>query len=601
MMNPENERDYTLRDYLNIVFRRSALIIFTCAAAISAAGIGLLLKTPAYEAQVKMHIITTDFRSAEMILTQSEIVKSNPVIERAVRRLRYSELPSDYEKQFCSPLKAIVLDIKSKFTGEKLKSLSPSKREEMILRSAVMELKRKIKVEPVKDTNLFTITVTDFSPTNAARIANTVSRSYCIFDLEQQLAEFQQKYGEKHLSVMQLKDNIQKMGEGLSGEALSNIEAIGPASVKIIEQAAAPIKPIESRAAIILILGAAMGLTLGIVLAFAREGLDSTIKSPEDIKTISGIPFLGYIPKKRPLFASLPLILEKIISAFALAFTALISLKALTRWAGSDAANPIVKFIDGVTRPANGYYLITLFAIICLSVLLSKILRLISRGLLKHKLLIKKFSRHTPYLRACQNLAEEIYLGLKENNAKSVLAASVLPQEGTTSILHNLARYLADKAGHKTLLVDANFRRPFLHKAFKVKNVKGLADALKQGIALDELAREINPNLWLITAGKSPVEPINLIDSERLKAILKEAEEKFDIILFDCANIKDFKDAAALSGFAEKIILVVSEGKVKKEALAAALAPLGNKKSNFLGAILNKRTFAIPGMIYNRA
>lgn len=628
MQQDITENDHTLRDYLNVIFRRASLITLTCITTLSAVWIGLLLKTPTYEAKVKMLILAkkqidsvyykdiTDFRSAEMILTQSEIVKSNPVIERVVRRLRYSELPIDYEKQFCSWLKAIVLDIKYKFSSAKLKSFSQRKKEEIIFRTAIEELKRKIRVEPIEDTDLFTITVTDFSSTNAAKIANAVSRSYCIFDLEQQLAEFQQKYGEKHLSVMQLKDNIGKMEEALSGEPLPNIEAIGPASVKIIEQAAAPVKPKDSQAPLILILAIVMSFILGVVLAFACESLDSTIKAPDDIKANTGIRFLGYIPEKSSLSAWSILFLERILRIFLITLCLLISLGMLTDWAGSEVNNPIIKFIDKSTYliflikkviPFNQkisptlYAIVVIFAIILLSTLLSKKLLLLSRRLLKNKLLLKDCSKMTPYLRAYQNISEEIYLAMNKDRAKSVLAISPLPSEGTTNIIHNLAVYLANTARHKVLLVDANFRKPSLHKTFKVNNAKGLMDTLRQDFSLDELAQEISPNLSLITAGQDPVEPINLLECERLKGILKEAQGKFDIIFFDCANLKDFKDAITLASFVEKIILVVSEGKIRKEVLRAALAPLENKKSNFLGAILNKRTFAIPGPIYRRA
>lgn len=130
-------------------------------------------------------------------------------------------------------------------------------------------------------------------------MANVVSRAYVIFDLEQQLAELQLKYGEKHSIVMQMKDNIKKMANSLNGEPLSGVEAIGPASVKIIEQASVPLVPIGLPKTLVLILSLAMSMFLAVMLAFTFEYLDQTFKSPGDIERYLNIPFLGFAPRKK--------------------------------------------------------------------------------------------------------------------------------------------------------------------------------------------------------------------------------------------------------------------------------------------------------------
>src|SRR3990172_7554961 len=104
----------TLRDYIRIIFRRKAVIITSFITVTMGVLVGLELKTPMYEAQVKMLIsavkkVESPYYlklSGYQDLTQSEIVNSNPVIERAVKVLKLYERPIDYEKNFCSPLKA---------------------------------------------------------------------------------------------------------------------------------------------------------------------------------------------------------------------------------------------------------------------------------------------------------------------------------------------------------------------------------------------------------------------------------------------------------------------------------------------------------------
>lgn len=108
----------TLRDYLTVIFRHKAVIIITFVVIMISVVIGLELKTPVYHAQVKMLISgekqfespyykeLNSYQQIGISLTQAEIVNSNPVIERVVRALKLYERPSDYEKNYCSTLRA---------------------------------------------------------------------------------------------------------------------------------------------------------------------------------------------------------------------------------------------------------------------------------------------------------------------------------------------------------------------------------------------------------------------------------------------------------------------------------------------------------------
>ncbi|MCP5002413.1 MAG: polysaccharide biosynthesis tyrosine autokinase, partial [Planctomycetes bacterium] len=229
-------------------------------------------------------------------LTQSEIVKSAPVLIRAANALKLNERPSDYEKNFCSPLKAWLIGLKGN-ESESKENLTEDQRLAYLFHATIENLKKKIEVTPVRDTDLFTITATDFDPEIAAKIANAVSRSYIIFDLEQQLAERQLKFGEKNQVIMQLSDNIKVLEEKLTGGHLSTVDAIGPASVKVIEQARVPIKPKGTNKRLTLVLACFMSIFLGIMLAFGFDYINHTFKSPQEIETFFNLPLLGSIPK----------------------------------------------------------------------------------------------------------------------------------------------------------------------------------------------------------------------------------------------------------------------------------------------------------------
>lgn len=298
----------TLRDYLRVLFRQKAVLITCVITVMVTVIIGLLMKTPTYTATVKLlisgekQVEATYYRdlyynqNMELALTQSEIVKSSPVINRAVGSVGLWQRPLDYEKNFSSVFKKPFIVMAAQSTEKRLAKLKDEQKKSYLYRMTIEDLKQNIKVEPIRDTNMFTISVRDHSPIGAAVLANVVSRSYIIFDLEQQLAELQLKYGEKHLSVLQLQDNIAKLTKGLNGEPLPDAEAIGPASVKVIEQAQVPIRPDGMPKTVTVVLAFFMSIFLGVMLAFTFEYMDQTFKSPQEVEQVLGLPYLGSIP-----------------------------------------------------------------------------------------------------------------------------------------------------------------------------------------------------------------------------------------------------------------------------------------------------------------
>ena len=302
----------TARDYLRVIFRHKTTVWVTFFTVMIVVVLGLMFKTPGYNATVTMMVSAAkpaespyyrDLSASNLspALAQTTIVTSDPVINMAVKALGLWQKPLDYETRFCTPLKAAYVKLMANMTKAQSDRLPQEQRQAFAFRMASEELKSNIDVAPVRDTNLFTITVTDFDPIGAAIIANTVSRAYVIFDLEQQAAELQLKYGEKHPMVLQLKDNIAKMEKNLSGTPLPDIDAIGPASVKVIEQANVPLKPSGPSRKIIAILALFMAAFLSVMLAFVFEYADNTFKSPRDIEDFLNVAYLGFVPKKAKL------------------------------------------------------------------------------------------------------------------------------------------------------------------------------------------------------------------------------------------------------------------------------------------------------------
>ena len=544
----------TLRDYLTIIFRHKTVILTTFVTVMISVIIRLELKTPSYIAQVKMLITAqkqidspyyrylSGFEPIGVSLTQCEILTSNPVIERAVKALKFYERPSDYEKNYCSALKARLIDLRRKIAAaqkassenesEHYKELEENQQvgisltkneitnpdavnvQSYTFRQAVEGLKNSISVEPIRDTNLFVLYATDFNPNAAAMIANVVSRSYIIFDLEQQLAELQLKYGEKQPIVVQLKDTIERMTKNLTGETLPDLEAIGPASVKIIEQALVPFVPEVTKKKLSIVLAFFMSIFLGIMLAFGLEYMDQTFKSAQDLEKFLNLPVLGAIPKN----------IHK----------------------GKDSKQ------------------------ICIN------------------------------LHAYQPLADQIYLLVKDNNLKSILITALSPLEGSARLIANLGKYLSQEAHHKIFIVDANLKAPSLHKLFNITGKPGLADVLEEKAALEKATVKINDNLLILPAGETSLNPTTLLNSSRMRDVVNIAREKSELLFIDYANLRAIKNVRILSSIADGIALVVSEGKTRRPVIKAAITPLKQSKANIIGTILNDRTFVIPKIIYKR-
>jgi len=520
----------TLRDYFRIVFRHKWIVIASVLAVTITVACGLKLQTPVYTASVKMLVSSEKETQApysrelgdgrgEANVTQSEIVKSAPVVERAVRSVHLDKRPLDAEKAYASSLRQKMIIRQTSQMMENLKPLSTQRQNDILFRRAVDTLQQNLSVDPIRGTNLLLVSVKDFDPLVAATMANVISRSYVIFDLEQQLAESATKYGELHPTVTLLKGHIDDMTKTLNGVPLNNIEALGPATVKIISQAAIPIRPNGRSKKIIFLFSVVLSVILGTGLSFVFEYLDPTVRSPQDLGHTTNIPLIATIPQqynaKRVLL------------------------------------NP-----DG--------------------------------------------DNHVTYMEAYHELACQIRFFVTDKGMKTFIFTAPDIGEGTTTVVSNLGLCLAKDFKKKVLIIDAHYHQAGLHKNFDNSLSPGLAELLSGKVTFAQVSREISSNLWIITAGDSQSGSENYLDAKKMVDIIAQAKKDFEIVLIDTADLRNYRDTFAMGTLADGLILVVSEGKTRRPAIVAAIAPLKENNFNILGAVLNRRTFALPKFIYER-
>lgn len=170
-----------------------------------------------------------------------------------------------------------------------------------------------------------------------------------------------------------------------------------------------------------------------------------------------------------------------------------------------------------------------------------------------------------------------------ERNAKVAMLTSAARGEGKTLTAANLALTLSESHGRRVLLVDADLRRPTMHDVFGVPQSPGLSDSLSGDPPLP--VASISRQLVLLTAGDTDHDPMRILTSDRMRALLDEARHHFDWVIVDTAPVGLLPDAKLVSSMADVTLLVVSAGKTAYDMMQRAVAALG--PTSAAGVVLN--------------
>lgn len=169
-----------------------------------------------------------------------------------------------------------------------------------------------------------------------------------------------------------------------------------------------------------------------------------------------------------------------------------------------------------------------------------------------------------------------------------VLITSALSREGKSTVVANLARRIAC-SGHGVIVIDANMRRPVLHTVFGLSTEVGLSQLLSQQATLAEaLQRTEQAGLRVITSGKLPPAPADLLDSPCMAALLEELKQQAAFILIDTPALLTATDAALLAPLTDGVVLVVERALARREEVGQACRQLGAVKSRLLGIVVNR-------------
>lgn len=318
----------------------------------------------------------------------------------------------------------------------------------------------------------------------------------------------------------------------------SRLEGMQTSNIKIIDKAEVPKAPINSGKTRTLIMALILGLALGIGVIFLLDYLDRTIKTPEEVRTIMGIPALGVIPSSNSRAAY-----HYYSSYYKRGYSSSYKDK------GRKEKNP--------PRP-------------------------------KDIELINFKDPESPFSENYRTIRTSILLSSPKEPPKVISISSALPSEGKTVTAINLAISFS-QLRKKVLIIDGDMRKPRSHKIFNLKNNVGLSSFLVGRAKLPEILQKTHiPNLFLVPSGPIPPNPAELIDSEIMPILLKKLLERVDFIFIDSPPLIGIVDPILLGKHADGMLLVTWAGKTHRSVVEKAKEELDRLNVRTLGLVLNR-------------
>lgn len=395
-----------------------------------------------------------------------------------------------------------------------------------------------------------------------------------LVELQFKLAELLQKYTEKHPQVIQLREQIKGLESQVHGFSDKQLEYTGlsrevevnrklysmlkekleeariteqqkVSDVAIVDPAVAPAAPVAADSRIKVIMGAFMGLILGVAFAFIIETFDTSIGTIEDVENVIKLPVLGIVP---PIEEELP--------------------------SGRNIFSRIKYRFVPRTKSDAEERIVHLFA---------------------------HYSPQSPITEAFRNIHTNLKLS---SERKIILVTSSGPREGKSSVVCNLGLVMA-QIGLKTLLISTDLRRPILGKVFGIEREPGLNEVVLGTATLESALRNITDlflgnigfevirktpgieNIWILPSGHLPHNPVEIIDSKAFMELLSKLKDRFDVVILDSPPILPVTDPSLLAPKVDGVIMVYEIGRTGREGLMRSKVQLEAVNAKILGVILN--------------
>lgn len=277
-----------------------------------------------------------------------------------------------------------------------------------------------------------------------------------------------------------------------------------------------------------LILGAIAGIMAGIAAALLAEKLDNVFHTPEDLKDLTKLPLLGIIPFNKGLKQLAPLAQAK------------------------------------VEKKAEGYKLV---------------LPSINNS---------QNESYFPFVESFRSLHTNINFLGSDTQINSLVVTSAQKGDGKSTVSVQLAQAAA-AMGQRVLLVDADLRLPQVHTRLGLPNEQGLSNIISTNLPVYEAIQRspLGDNLFAITAGQLPPDPIKLLSSKKMQNIMAQLRQEFDLVIYDTPPILGLADSSIVATHTAGIVLVVRMGKTDRNVVRQALDGLKLSRAHVLGLVVN--------------
>ncbi|MFZ5800252.1 MAG: GumC family protein, partial [Candidatus Omnitrophota bacterium] len=583
--------------------KRRYIILFAFISVVVATAVYNNLQTPVYMATATVRVqnrttalaaLTEQFYGpyGDILSAEEKIITSTPVIEEAARRLKIIGPQSTREE-----VENLVAELSAGLSTEKVPEAEiirimftlsdPQKARDIvntITKVYVEENFKRGNLEAKQRREFIEkqlVQVEERLKTAEDKMAKFKARevvSGVAVALTQNLAELQSKLSdllaratEKHPDAIRLKEQIQEVQNKLKQLPASELEfarlnrdvetheqlykmlrqrfeeaRISEGSqvsmASIVNPAIEPKVPIRPNKKFTLVVGSIIGIITSLVLAFLAESLDTSIGTIEDVENVLKLPVLAVVPSVKSESRQRKGWLDKFI-----------------------AKHPEKEKEDD----------------------LSKV------GVIVH---LKPMSQMAEAFRILRT-------NLKISEGKKVLLfTSAGPREGKTTIVLNLAISLS-QMGIKTLVIDADLRRPSLNKLLGIEREKGLyeivvgeerltaalhglVDIMMGKLGFDAALKYPGlDNLHIITSGHIASNPSEILSSPEINRVIKEAKERFDVVLLDAPPVLSITDAAILAPKVDGVVLVYEMGRTARSALLRAKIQLESVGAKTLGVV----------------
>jgi len=605
--------ELNLRDYLRIFLKRKFLITGAFAVIFTTTFLNVSNQPYIYEASTTVKIeerksiagLLTEwivYNPGDVMESETKIIRGFPVVEKVARQLgKVTDATPPAE------VNRIVAQLQGRIQTEKIESTNiirisvrhtdPREAMDIANTTAQVYIEQNL-LEKTKQARAAREFISDQLKELEGRLASAEERlrqfgdkaseirqaepiQNKITELQFEMTALLQKYTEKHPKIIQLKDQIKDLQNQIGdfsvdeleyGRILREVEANKKlygilkekfeeariteaqkvSDISVVDPAALPGGPVEPNKVMVLLIGAILGLVVGVALAFFFETIDPSMGTIEDVENILKLPVLGVVPSIKAEMAD-------------------------------DASRGLLDDLKEMMHP----------------------MAVRIRQKRELDLYVRLFVHHKP-----NSVAAEAFRNIQANikinpqNKKVFLITSAGPAEGKTTILINLGLICA-QSGLRTCLVSSDLRRPAIARAFGLKRdvglreylegmadynaiVRGVSDMALGTLGLDEILKFPGiENIFVITSGEIPSNPAAVLTSKRLAELIAKIKKDFDVAFIDSPPVLPIADASILAPHVDSVVVVYEIGKTARQALMRAKVQIESTGGQITGVILN--------------